>query len=121
MIPVYKRPFKNFVKKAHKPLQLAIEDEVEFVCEHPYAGEPKVGDLVGFFVQKFVFNRQQYLIAYRPPSADLVADQAGDSRRFHPAQPARPVRHRPPHPGAARMLIKIAEKHPDVLTEVEAS
>jgi hypothetical protein len=76
MMPLYKRPFKNFVKKAHKPLQLAIEDEVEFVCEHPYAGEPKVGDLLGFFVRKFEFNRQQYLIAYRPPLDELVADQA---------------------------------------------
>jgi hypothetical protein len=67
MEPRYKRPFKNFVKKAPKPLQLAIEDEVETVCDHPYEGERKIGDLSGFFVWKFIFNRQHYLMAYRPP------------------------------------------------------
>jgi hypothetical protein len=68
----YKRPFKNFVKKAHRPLQLAIEDEVEAVCEHPYDGEAKVGDLIGFYVWEFKFNRQEYLIAYRPPAKELA-------------------------------------------------
>lgn len=76
MSPIYKRPFRNFVKKAHKPLQLAIEDEVESICEHPYVGERKLGDLAGFYVRKFLFNRQQYLIAYRPPAEGLVASQA---------------------------------------------
>lgn len=35
MKPNYKPPFSRFVKKAHKPLQLAIEDAVEEVCENP--------------------------------------------------------------------------------------
>jgi len=43
----YKRPFSQFVKKAHKPLQLAIEDVVEVICEDPHIGEAKVGDLAG--------------------------------------------------------------------------
>ena len=68
----HKRLFKNFVKKAHKPLQLAISDEVDEVCERPYDGEAKVGDLLGFYVWKFKFNRQEYLIAYRPPSKEVV-------------------------------------------------
>lgn len=76
MEPRYKRPFKNFVKKAHKPLQLAIEDEVEAVCDHPYEGERKIGDLSGFFVWKFTFNRQHYLMAYRPPPESQVATGA---------------------------------------------
>ena len=70
----FKRPFKNFVKKAHKPLQLAIGDEVDFVCDHPYDGERKSGDLLGFFVHKFVFSRQTYLIAYRPPQVGALSD-----------------------------------------------
>jgi hypothetical protein len=74
MRPSFKRPFKNFVKKAHRPLQLAIYDEVEYVCGHPYEGEPKIGDLLGFYVRKFSFNRQLYLIAYRPPSAEQTED-----------------------------------------------
>ncbi len=77
MRPNHKRLFTNFVKKAHKPLQLAISDEVDEVCERPYDGEAKVGDLLGFYVWKFKFNRQEYLIAYRPPSKE-VADTVSD-------------------------------------------
>jgi len=68
--PNYKSPFSKFVKKAHKPLQLAIEDAVKEICENPEAGESKVGDLSGIWVYKFKFNRQEYLIAYRPPSLE---------------------------------------------------
>jgi hypothetical protein len=70
MKPNYKKPFSQFIKKAHKPLQLAIEDEVEMVCEDPEVGEPKVGDLAGIRVHKFKFNRQEYLMAYRPPTPE---------------------------------------------------
>jgi hypothetical protein len=66
----YKPPFSKFVKKAHKPLQLAIEDAVEDVCAHPDIGAAKAGDLAGIWVYKFKFNRQEYLIAYRPPSLE---------------------------------------------------
>ena len=41
----YKPPFSKFVKKAHKPLQLAIADATEDVCENPNIGEAKTGDL----------------------------------------------------------------------------
>lgn len=68
MQPNYKRPFSQYVKKAHKPLQLAIEDAVEDVCANPDSGEAKTGDLAGIWVHKFKFNRQQYLVAYRPPT-----------------------------------------------------
>jgi len=63
----YKRPFLQFVKKAHKPLKLAIEDAVDVVCTTPDIGEMKTGDLSGIRVYKFRFNRQEYLVAYRPP------------------------------------------------------
>lgn len=52
----YKRPFVQFVKKAHKPLKLAIEDAVDVVCT-PDIGEMKTGDLSGIRVYKFRFNR----------------------------------------------------------------
>jgi hypothetical protein len=67
----FKRPFAQFVKKAHKPLQLAIEDEVELVCESPEIGEAKAGDLAGIQVHKFRFSRQEYLLAYRAPTKDM--------------------------------------------------
>lgn len=86
----FKRPFAQYVKKAHKPLQLAIEDEVEVVCEAPQIGEAKVGDLAGIRVHKFRFNRQEYLIAYRAPNEDaplefLIIDfyQVGVHENFY--------------------------------------
>lgn len=71
MKPNYKRPFIQFIKKAHKPLQLAIEDVVEELCAAPEKGEAKLGDLAGVWVYKFKFNRQEYLVAYRPPPDEL--------------------------------------------------
>lgn len=68
----YKPPFSKFVKKAHKPLQLAIEDAAEDICADPEIGEAKLGDLIGIRVYKFRFNRQEYLVAYRPPSQEDI-------------------------------------------------
>jgi mRNA-degrading endonuclease RelE of RelBE toxin-antitoxin system len=70
MKSIYKPLFSRFVKKAHKPLQLAIEDAVGDVCDNPEIGEAKVGDLAGIWIYKFKFNRQEYLIAYRPPTME---------------------------------------------------
>jgi hypothetical protein len=86
----FKRPFAQYVKKAHKPLQLAIQDEVDVVCETPDIGEAKVGDLAGIRVHKFRFHRQEYLLAYRPPKKDaplefLIIDfyQVGVHENFY--------------------------------------
>ena len=49
--------FSKFVQKAHKPLQLAIEDATDEVREQPEIGEAKTGDLAGVRVHKFRFNR----------------------------------------------------------------
>lgn len=71
--PNYKRPFSQFVKKAAKPLQVAIEDAVEAICSAPNLGEAKKGDLAGIWVYKFRFNRQTLLVAYRPPPPEQQA------------------------------------------------
>ena len=88
----YKRPFMQFVKKAHKPLKLMIEDAVNIICDNPYIGEEKVGDLAGIRIYKFRFNRQQYLIAYRPPAKELPVEflvidfyQVGTHENFYEA------------------------------------
>ncbi len=92
MLRKYKRPFIQFVKKAHKPLKLAVEDAVDFVCDNPNIGELKTGDLAGIRVYKFRFNRQQYLIAYRLleqeyPVEFLIIDfyQVGTHENFYDA------------------------------------
>lgn len=59
--PNYKPPFSKFVKKAHKPLQLTIEDAAENICADPEIGEAKLGDLTGIRVYKFRFNHQTLL------------------------------------------------------------
>jgi len=86
----YKRPFSQFVKKAHKPLKLAIEDAVDVVCATPDIGELKTADLAGIRVYKFRFNRQQYLLAYRlspgqPEVEFLIIDfyQVGTHENFY--------------------------------------
>ncbi len=71
----FKPPFSRFVKKAHKPLKLAIDDAVDEVCADVSVGEAKVGDLAGVWVYKFKFNRQEYLMAYRPPAPGQALDR----------------------------------------------
>ena len=94
----YRRPFQDFIKKQHPPLQLAIEDAVEEICDDPTIGEEKEGDLKGIWVYKFKHKKQEYLIAYRPPIPEvreaegvdielLVIDfyQAGTHENFYKA------------------------------------
>jgi len=90
MRPSYKRPFVQYIKKAHKPLQLAIEDAVILVCSAPHAGELKTGDLAEIRVYKFRFNRQEYLLAYRIRDRDLSLEflsidfyQVGSHENFY--------------------------------------
>ena len=70
----FKRPFAQHVKKVYKPLRLAIEDEVDVVCDDPKIGELKVGYLAGIRVYKFRFSLQEYLIAYRAPKDVVPAE-----------------------------------------------
>jgi hypothetical protein len=44
MQPNYKRPFATFIKKANKPLQLAIEDAVLHIQDSPNSGEMQTDD-----------------------------------------------------------------------------
>lgn len=81
----FKRPFNQAVKKARKPLQLAIKNAVETVCANPECGEAKIGDLAGLWVYKFKFQRQEYLMAYRLPAVGNVIHfyQVGPHENFY--------------------------------------
>jgi len=68
----YKPPFKKFVKKQSRPLQLSIEDEIERIIENPAIGDTKKGDLKGFRVHKFDFKRQKLLIAYQVSETKIL-------------------------------------------------
>ena len=80
---LYKPPFKKFVKKQSRAFQLAIEDAVEGVINTPDSGESKKGDLSGFRVHKFKFQRQEYLIAYKTESNSMVFYMIGTHENFY--------------------------------------
>jgi len=79
----YKAPFRKFVKKQTRPLQLAIEDEIEKIAGNPAIGESKIGDLQGIQVHKFKFQRQTFLIAYRITESGLLFYSIGTHESFY--------------------------------------
>ena len=79
----YKSAFRKFVKKQSRPFQLAIEDETERISKDPGIGETKRGDLAGFRVHKFTFHKQQYLIAYRMQSKDIIFYMVDTHENFY--------------------------------------
>jgi hypothetical protein len=80
---LYKPPFRKFVKKQTRPFQLAIEDEIEKIVKNRAIGETKVGDLQGFQVHKFNFQRQNFLIAYRVIESDILFFSIGPHENFY--------------------------------------
>ncbi|MBI4839254.1 MAG: type II toxin-antitoxin system RelE/ParE family toxin [Nitrospirae bacterium] len=83
MIFLYRRAFKKFVKKQTRAFQLVIEDETETIKSSPDIGEAKKGDLSGFRVYKFKFQRQEYLIAYKVQSDNMVFYMIGTHENFY--------------------------------------
>jgi len=83
MMPFYKPPFKKFVKKQARPLQLSIEDEVERIIENPKMGETKKGDLREFRVHKFAFKKQRLLIAYQVFTNEILFYLVGPHENFY--------------------------------------
>ena len=79
----YKPPFKKFVKKQARPLQLSIEDEIESIIENPAVGETKKGDLQGFQVHKFAYKKQKLLIAYRVSETGILFYMVGTHENFY--------------------------------------
>jgi hypothetical protein len=79
----YKPPYHHFVKKQPRPFALALRDETALIVQQPDIGEAKVGDLAGFRVHKFTFNRQQYLMAYRHAGNTLTFYMVGAHENFY--------------------------------------
>ena len=80
---LYKPAFKKFVKRQTRPFQLVIEDETEKIRNKPDTGETKKGDLAGFRVRKFTFQKQEYLIAYEPQSDCIIFYMMGTHENFY--------------------------------------
>jgi len=79
----YKSAFEKFVKKQRRPLQLTIEDEVEKISKAPKIGVAKKGDLAKFRVHKFIFQKQQYLIAYKMEGNDIFFYMINTHENFY--------------------------------------
>ena len=79
----YKAPFKKFVKKQTRPLQLVIEDEVEKIAFNPDIGKVKKGDLTGFRVQTFSYGSQKFLIAYFIQGDEILFYKIGPHENFY--------------------------------------
>jgi hypothetical protein len=79
----YKSPFKKFVKKQNRVFQLVIEDEAEKIRDNPDIGDVKKGDLTGFLVHKFVFQKQEYLIAYTSEKDCIIYYMIGTHENFY--------------------------------------
>jgi hypothetical protein len=76
-------PFRKFVKKQVPPFQLAIRDEVDKIFAEPTLGEEKVGDLAGYQVHKFMFHKQEYLIAYSLGEETITFWMIGTHENFY--------------------------------------
>ena len=79
----YKPPFKKFVRKQARPLQLSIEDEIEIIIEDPSMGETKKGDLQGYRVHKFTFKKRRFLVAYRILETEIIFYMVGSHENFY--------------------------------------
>ena len=79
----YKPPFRKFVKKQTRPLQLAIEDEIGKIAGRPGIGESKTGDLQGIQVHKFKFQIRTFLIAYGITESGLLFYSIGTHENFY--------------------------------------
>ncbi len=79
----YKTPFRKFVKKQNRAFQLVIEDEAEKIRDYPTVGEAKKGDLAGFLVHKFIFQKQEYLIAYQLLQDCIIYYMIGTHENFY--------------------------------------
>ena len=64
-------------------MQLAIEDEIQKIAHNPAIGESKIGDLLGIQVHKFIFQRQNFLIAYRATESDIIFFSIGTHENFY--------------------------------------
>lgn len=64
----YSPKFNKFLQKKGDVFTAAVEDEVnEVILVNPLEGVQKSGDLSDFWIHKFKFKKQEFLIAYRFP------------------------------------------------------
>jgi mRNA-degrading endonuclease RelE of RelBE toxin-antitoxin system len=56
--------FKSKTKKLHKNQIKELEKAIKEICDDPFIGIKKKGDLAEVYVHKFKMNKMLYLLAY---------------------------------------------------------
>jgi hypothetical protein len=79
----FKSPFRKFVKKQARPIQLVIEDEVDRIIDNPGLGTSKKGDLADFKTHQFSYRNQVYLMSYRLRESELGFFTVGTHENFY--------------------------------------
>ena len=64
--------FERTIKKLHANQKKSLDKAVKALASNPELGEPKVGDLDGFYVYKFKLIDKQWLLAYRVISTKKI-------------------------------------------------
>jgi mRNA-degrading endonuclease RelE of RelBE toxin-antitoxin system len=64
--------FERTIKKLHPNQKKSLDKAVKALASNPELGEPKVGDLDGFYVYKFKLIDKQWLLAYRVISTKKI-------------------------------------------------
>lgn len=76
LTPSYTPKFKKFVEKQGDAFAAAVEDEInDVILATPLQGVQKSGDLSNFWIHKFKFKKQEFLIAYRFPEYEGKPDE----------------------------------------------
>jgi hypothetical protein len=69
LTPSYTPKFNKFLKKQGDVFTAVVQDEIsDVILVDPLKGVQKSGDLSDFWIYKFKFKKQEFLIAYRFPS-----------------------------------------------------
>jgi len=77
---------KYFKKVKEKGLKKAFQSAFEEICNNPFIGELKTGDLAGLYCYDVYYNKTNYELAYRIYNEDgqmVVVILAGTRENFY--------------------------------------
>jgi len=83
---IYPKPEKFLKKLKEKPLKEKFYDAINKICENPYIGEAKTGDLQGIFCKDIYHAGINYELAYAIVEEDgelIVIILAGVRENFY--------------------------------------
>jgi len=64
--------FDRYAKKLHPNEKATLNKAVSAIRDDPLLGEPKKGDLEGFYIYKYKMKAQLWLLAYTVESEEVI-------------------------------------------------